>query len=272
MVLRVRRTLVLVLVLVAAAAARTPAAGPALTPDQQAQFLRTARIIKHKGIPKGVTSPVRLTLTDGALTHDAAFSTVDERQSIMHFQNGRTELNFVDSYKYSIAAYRLAGLLGLSDMMPVTIERAVDGEKGALSWWVDDVKLEEGQRLKEHIQPPDPAAWNHQMYRMRLFTQLVADTDRNTGNVLITSDWKLWMIDFTRAFRHTHTLIAPKDVTRCDRALLDRLKALTRDQVAAETKSYLEPADIEGVMARRDALVALIEQMIAERGEAQVLY
>ena len=35
------------------------------------------------------------------------------------------------------------------------------------------------------------------MYRMRLFAQLIADTDRNTGNVLITSDWKLWMIDFT---------------------------------------------------------------------------
>ena len=269
-----RAPLALILAAALAVVAATPlhAAGPALTPDQQAQFLLTARIIKHKGIPKGVTSPVRLTLTDGALTHDAAFSTVNERQSVMHFRDGRTELNFVDSYKYSVAAYRLAGLLGLADMMPVTVERSVDGEKGALSWWVDDVKLDEGQRLKDHVQPPDPADWNHQMYRMRVFTQLVADTDRNTGNVLITSEWKLWMIDFTRAFRHTHTLIAPKDVTRCDRALLDRLKALTRDQVAAETKSYLEPADIEGVMARRDALVALIEQMIAERGEAQVLY
>ena len=74
------------------------------------------------------------------------------------------------------------------------------------------------------------------MFRMRLFTQLVADEDRNTGNVLITSDWKLWMIDFTRAFRRNKQLLAPGDVTRCDRQLLEKLKALTKEQVAASTK------------------------------------
>jgi len=37
---------------------------------------------------------------------------------------------------------------------------------------------------------------------MRVFSQLVYDTDRNLGNVLISEDWHLWMIDFTRAFRN----------------------------------------------------------------------
>ena len=71
-----------------------------------------------------------------------------------------------------------------------------------------DARWDEGQRLKQHAEPPDAEAWNQQMHRMRVFTALVADTDRNLGNVLISADWKLWMIDFTRAFRRTHIWIA----------------------------------------------------------------
>jgi hypothetical protein len=268
---KVRRA-VAILALVAAAPARLALAADALSPEQQAQFLLTAKVVSHKGLSKGVTHPVRVTLTDGTLTHDAAFSTIDERESIMKFKDGRTELNFVDSYKYSVAAYRVAQLIGLDEMMPVTVEREIDHQKGALSWWVDDVKFDEGERLKTKAQPPDPAAWNHQMYNMRLFTQLVGDTDRNTGNVLITNDWKVWMIDFTRAFRHTHKLITPRDVTRCDRQLLDRMKKLTRDEVAEATHSFLGGSEVDALLARRDALVSLIDQMVAERGEAQVLF
>ena len=39
-----------------------------------------------------------------------------------------TELNFVDSYKYNIAAYQLAELLGLDDMVPVYVERKWKGD------------------------------------------------------------------------------------------------------------------------------------------------
>ena len=248
-----------------------PPATPTLSREDMVKFLTTAKVVGHHDIDKGVTHPVRLTLSDGTITHDAAFTLVDERREVMQLDSGRTELNFVDSYKYTLAAYGIAEILALDDMMPVTVPFQWDQHKGALSWWLD-VKMDEGQRMKQKLEAPDLNEWGAQVYRMRVFAALIGDTDRNAGNILIGPDWKLWMIDFTRAFRHTHSLIAPKDVTRCDRALLDRLKALTRDQVAAETKSYLEPADIEGVMARRDALVALIEQMIAERGEAQVLY
>ena len=40
-----------------------------------------------------------------------------------------TELNFVDSYKYNIAAYRLAELLGIDDMLPVYVERKWEGDQ-----------------------------------------------------------------------------------------------------------------------------------------------
>jgi hypothetical protein len=162
--------------------------------------------------------------------------------------------------------------VGLDDMMPVHVEREWRGRKGALAWWVDDVIMEEGDRLKKKVQVPNPAAWNEQMYRMRVFTQLVADTDRNVGNILIDRNWRLWMIDFTRAFRHNKTLLSDKDLKKCDRQLLEKLRALTADQVAGATKPYLTSAEIAPLMSRRDLIVAWFDKLAAEKGEAQVLY
>ena len=196
---------------------------PQLSREQMAHFLLTAKVVGHKGISKGVTSPARLTLTDGTLTHDAAFSRVNEHIPIMRFPGGRTELDFVDSYKYTLAANEIAALIGIEDMVPVTVEREWDHDMGALSWWLD-VMMDEGDRLKKQINPPDSEGWAKQQYTMRVFTQLVDDTDRNIGNVLIDSDWKIHLIDFTRAFRRPHELRAPQLLQRCDKNLLARLR------------------------------------------------
>jgi hypothetical protein len=214
---------------------------------------------------------MRVTLSDGTLTHDAAFSTVDEHKNVERFEGGRVELDFVDSYKFSLAAYKIAELVGLDDMMPVHVEREWRGQKGALAWWVD-AKMDEGERLKNKVPVPNPAAWNEQMYRMRVFMQLVADTDRNVGNLLIDADWKLWMIDFTRAFRRTKSVLSDKDLKKCDRELLAKLRALTVEQVAAATRPYLTKAEIVPLMARRDQIVKLFDALAARNGEAQVLY
>ena len=46
------------------------------------------------------------------MTHDASFQGLDEHKAQKQLGSG-TEINFVDSYKYNIAAYWLAELLGL---------------------------------------------------------------------------------------------------------------------------------------------------------------
>lgn len=256
---------------------QTPASSAAgvqrapLSSADMREFLLTAKVTKHKDPPKGTTHPAQLTLTNGTLTHDAVFSFVQENVPVMKFADGHTELDFVDSYMYNIAAYRVAELVGLDDMMPVTVESKWDGRKGSLAWMID-VMMDEDARRAKKIEPPDRDAWNHQMYRMRVFAQLVADTDRNLGNVLIDHDWKLWMIDFTRAFRRTRTLLAPGDLQLCDRRLLASLRELTPQAVQAKTKPYIGRAEVDALMARRDAIVTLFDKLIAERGEDRVLY
>src|SRR5437016_2428010 len=84
-----------------------------LSKQEIEEFLRTAQVIKAADTGKGITHPHRLTLSNGKITHDASFQGVNEHKTQMEFASGRAELNFVDSYKYNIAAYRIAELLGL---------------------------------------------------------------------------------------------------------------------------------------------------------------
>ena len=243
---------------------------PALTREEMATFLKTAKVVHAKPIGKGITSPVRLTLTDGRITHDAAFQAVDEHRATQEFATGGRELNFIDSWRYDVAATRLAELVGLGEMMPVTVERRWRGDVGALSWWIDTM-MDEKERLDQKKDVPNPEDWNQQMLRLRVFSQLVSDSDRNLTNVLITPEWQIRMIDFTRGFRLWPT-IKEHEITRCDRRLLAALEGLTLDSLLQATQKYLSKDEAKAVIARRDLIVAHVRKLIAEKGENAILY
>lgn len=244
---------------------------PQLTEEQIKEFLLKAKIVKSRQTSKGVTAPLRLTLSDGTLTHDAAFQPIDERKGYVQMSRGTTEIGFRDSYHFNIAGYELAKLLGLGDMVPVTVERKHQGRKGSLSWWLP-AKWDEEERLKQGLEPPDVSAWNKQMNRVWVFSELVYDTDFNQTNMLISEDWKLWRIDFSRAFRWHHKLENPARLTMCDRQLLERLRQLNEAQVLQATKPHLNKREVQALMARRGMIVAYFEQLVAEKGEERVLY
>jgi len=252
------------------------AGGPALnqeklSEEQIREFLLKGKVVKARRAGKGMTNSYLLTLTDGTIVHDASFQSVDESRAAAQFSAGRTEVHFRDSYKYNIAAFELAKLLGLGDMMPVTVERKYDGRRGSLSWWLP-AKMDEERRVKDRIEPPDAEAWNKQIYRMKVFGQLVYDMDRNMGNVLISEDWHVWMIDFSRAFRLHEQLENPKNLVKCDRQLLVKLKQLDAEGVINKTRGFLTNIEGTGVMKRRDRIVAHFENLIAQKGESEVLY
>ena len=101
-------------------------------------------------------------------------------------------------------------------MVPPCVERFVQNEKGSLCWWVI-WKWDEQMRVQQKIRPPDTVDWQRQWDVMRVFRELVDDTDRNQTNMLITEDWRVWMVDFTRAFRKTKALRAPEQLRQCPR-------------------------------------------------------
>jgi hypothetical protein len=101
---------------------------------------------------------------------------------------------------------------------------------------------------------------------------LVRDNDANLTNVLIGEDWKIWRVDFTRAFRPNRDLRDANNLVRCDRQLLEKLKTLNAQQLSEKTKHYLTKNELTAVIARRDKIVARFEQLVREKGEAAVLY
>jgi hypothetical protein len=236
----------------------TSSATPVFTRAQQEAFLRDARIVRSRRAPGGVTGSRQVTLTEGVLTHDAHVQDVDISKREFRGRRG-TELGFRDSWQFNVAAYRLSTLLDL-DMVPVSIERRFESRSAAFTWWVDDVAMDELTRQTRKVAVPDQQDWIRQMAIVRVFDQLIANTDRNLGNLLITSDWQIWMIDHTRAFRRNRTLRTDKGLTGCDRTLLARLEVLDRATLDRELSPWLQGSEIDALLARRDLIVAFFRQ------------
>ena len=243
---------------------------PSLTPEQMETFLLKGRVSNQRDAGGGVTASRRATLSDGQVTHDVHIQTVDVAQAV--FEAGRnTELNFKDTYRYNIAGYRLAKLIGI-ETVPMSVERAVDGKMAAVTWWVDDVKMDEKDRTKAKTLGPDPVKTTKQIQTMRVFDELIQNRDRNQGNILWTSDWTMWLIDHTRAFRLGRSLLKPEQLARCDRGLLDRLRALTPESLSQAVGSSLTKLEQEALIARRDVIVKHYDDRIARMGEPVVLF
>jgi hypothetical protein len=247
------------------------AAAPAATLSctEMETYLKTAKVVSQKSTPVGVTAPSRAMLDNGTLRHEASIQHVDIKKTTFEGSRG-TELNFRDAWQFNVAGYELAKMLKLN-MVPPYVERRVDGKDASVSWWVNDAMMER-DRVKKKIEPPQPMKWNEQLYAARIFHELIADTDFNMTNVLITKDWRIWLIDFSRAFRMTKTINNPKQLTRADRTLLTSMRELTLGVVQQALGRWLTKSEIEGLMARRDLIVQFFDKEVAAKGEGAVLY
>ena len=247
-----------------------------LTLQQIEDFLLNAKIVKSREVGKGVTGSRVATLTDGRITHDAHIQNVNIEKQVFHPSRGPVELNFKDHYRYNIAAYRLARLLGLTNV-PVSVERRIERDHAAVTWWVDDVMMDELERMEREKKKTLPESWRSStaaayIHVRRVFDELIANTDRNAGNQLWTKDGRLWLIDHTRAFRLSQKLKKPGILQRCDGNLLKALQALTTESVTAAVDQTLTPGEINALIKRRDLIVKQFDEMIKTRGEALILY
>src|SRR5687767_13061271 len=253
----------------AVALAQDAATTAALSCTEMETYLKTAKVISQKTTSVGVTAPSRAMLDNGTLQHEALVQTVDIRKPTFQGRRG-TELNFRDAWQFNVAGYELAKMLKLN-MVPPYVERRVGGKDGSVSWWVVDAMMEK-DRFQKKIQPPQALKWTEQLSAARIFRELIGDTDFNMTNLLITKDWRIWMIDFTRAFRMTKTVADPKQLTRADRTLLASMRGLTLDGVRQTLGRWLTKNEIEGLVARRDLIVQFFDKEVAAKGEGAVLY
>ena len=241
---------------------------PFRTSEDAVSFLRDAKVVKVVKRSLGGTTMARKLLVenDGIQAH-AVVRSHDRVYYNAKWDDGRFTKFLRDSYRNELAAYELSVLLGL-DTVPPTAPWSKG--KGALQLWIENAKP--GFNPAKGSHPPDTEAWARERAKMRAFDALIENIDRNVGNMLVDSTGRVWWIDHTRSFGRGHDLEQAELIQHCHRGLYERLKA-TDPKVIAETMApYMSQREIEALLERRLKLIALIEQRIAERGAATVLF
>ena len=213
------------------------------------EYLRTAKVQKIADIPVGVTRPRRAYLAPGGLVSSFAWKPIKPG-----LQSG-----YFESYKSEIAAYEMDKLLGLN-MVPVVVERRHDGDLGAAVMWVESV------RSWESVLPlPKPATWGFQLARMKMLDDLIGNSDRNKGNLLVDADWHVFLIDHSRAF--ATDLKLPQELQNIDRKLWERMLALDEPGLKASMGTWLDSRQIQALIRRRDAMKKKIDALVAKNGQ-----
>ncbi len=240
---------------------------PLRTDEEILEFLREARIVSSEEVGSGVTHPEKLLLErDGVRAH-AIFHDINVEKQRQRLAGGKVVMFFRDSYANNVAAFELSRELGLHNVPPAVV-RSYRGRDGSVQMWIEGGQDEAKRRL---IGFTPPGNWRLTWDDMWVFDNLINNIDRNQGNILYDSGWRLWFIDHTRAFGRGRQLPEPKRVKRVSRRLWQALHDLEEERLSEVLRPYLGPYEIAGLMARCDALIKLIEKRIAEQGESAVL-
>ena len=257
-------------------------AWPQLTPEQVAErgkweeFLKTAEIVGYDqplNPRDAVTEPWKLALKKDEVTKYAWWKNVQGRPK-----------GYPDSWKWEIAAYHLDKLLGLNMIPPIVVKRFRE-DKGCCSLdYGNTITLRE--KIAKDLNPSSGAqlaALNRVTYLQRAFDNLIANADRNQGDVLYTKDWRMLLIDHSRAFytskKYTKKLLfdenskpTPKPMRSLPRSFVEKLRSLNFDMVKEAVGEYLTDKEIRAVLIRRDLIIANLDKRIEISGEAAVLY
>ncbi|HPW18489.1 MAG TPA: hypothetical protein PLP83_08945 [Candidatus Aminicenantes bacterium] len=244
--------------------------------DKWEDFLKTAQIVKSVRMPasEGVTQPYALTLEKDGV----------QRKALWKNAIGERVGGYKETWKGEIAAYRLNRYLGIN-MVPVTVEREFQGDRGSCQLWVDSW-LDMEAILKKKLSPPGikNMYFTRALHIQRALDNLISNEDRHQRNYLITEDWRIILIDHSRSFRTTKKFTTrliydekfkegPNFImATMPRALFEAIKALTPETLRTVVGEYLTDEELAATMARRDLIVAWMDKRIAAEGETKVLY
>ena len=216
--------------------------------------LRTATVERIEDIGTGVTHPRRAHLKEITPFDSFAWKVLPP---------GRRG-GYWESYKSEIAAYELDKLLDMN-VIPPAVERTIDGETGAAVMWLASprsVKQSGGQ-------VPSAPVWGRSIRTMKMFDDLIANIDRNAGNILIGAPGELILIDHSRAFGTDKKLVNPLE--RVDAAVWARMRALDHQQLTQTLGRWIDGDQIQALLDRRDAMIKAVDKLVARKGRAAVI-
>lgn len=242
---------------------------PFTTHDEVIEFLSEAEVVRSEPVGSGTTAPIRVLLERDGVLAWAQFQDVDEEHERVRLGNGEYAMHLTDSYRNDCAAYEMARLLGI-DNVPPMVPRRLGQQDGRLQLWLAGV-FTEGERRARNRQPPRRFDWMARVQTMYLFDDVIGNVDRNMGNILLSEDFDMWLIDHTRAFQRRAEPRHLDEIGWVDRTVWERLRGLDRARVEERLGPYVSGFEIDAVMRRVEIVVRHVESLIETRGEDAVL-
>jgi hypothetical protein len=226
------------------------------------EMMRSGRVVSREKVGRGVAGVEKLVLENGDVQYHGAFRSVDltARKTAPRGIEKPTK-KYRDAAIFESAAYELSELLGIGRVPPV-VERSIDGQNGTVQIWMEEIRPEVVLIQNDQLRPPDAVRWMQQKQIMWLFDNLIANSDRNQGNLLIDRSWNIWFIDHTRAFKRSSKLIYLDKLTGCERNLWNSLRAIDDETLRQRLRPFLESQEISRLLTRRRTLIRYIQSMI----------
>jgi len=236
------------------------------------EWMRSATVISRESVGRGIAGVEKLVLEHEGIRFHAAFRSVDV--TVRKAASGSVERStkkYRDAAIFESAAYELSELLGIGRVPPV-VERSVDGQNGTVQIWMEETLPEVELIQRKMLRPPDVVRWRQQKQIMYALDCLIANRDRNQGNLLIDHSWNIWYIDHTRAFARSTELLHRNKVTACERQLWKALREIDEETLRQRIEPYLERQEISKLVRRRIKLIQHIQKLIKKHGEEAVIF
>ncbi len=228
------------------------------------QFMAEAAVLKgSQPLPKrlAVTKPHHLRLgKDG-----------EECWAWWKNVSGRPD-GYPDYWRREIAAYEIDKFLCLN-MIPPTVERRYKDKRGAVSLEMEGTVFRELKEAGTSIPSAADQRTNffRALYLRTAWDNLVANEVRSEGDMIITDDWRMYLIDHSRAFSSTKKLILLPDkkstkepIQALPAVFVERLALLDYESITNVVGEYLTKKEIERLLLRKDKLLAEVERLKAK--------
>jgi len=236
------------------------------------EMMRSANVVSWESVGRGVAGVEKLVLEHEGIQFHAAFRSVDVSVRVPPASGVRkTTMKYRDAAIFESAAYVMSELLGIGRVPPV-VERSVDGQSGTVQIWMEETLPEVDLIQQKMLRPPDGVRWRQQKQIMYVFDNLIANSDRNQGNLLIDHNWNIWFIDHTRAFKRSSKLLNREGITACDRQLWRSLREIDDETIRHHLEPFLESQEITRLISRRRKLIQHIQKLIDKHGEEAVIF
>ena len=245
-------------------AQRVGGGAPTQHEDTEA-FLRSARVVEKRILNEGITLPEVVVLEQDGVRRKAAFKGREIAFPDTVHIGRESQKGLRDSWKFEVAAYELDKLLSLG-LVPVTVLRKIDGHEGALVEWIEGVLPEFG------ASPQGFSAdlWEDEVAKTWLFDYLAYNIDRTPENLLVTTGFKVRLIDHSRAFQRF--LIPMRPLSRFPRRVIENLRARGEEDMRRALGAYLAEDELRALLERRKRILERVDSLLASQKESDVLF